>query len=289
MIAGERNMVGIITFNAMGPGSLDYLPCRYGTSRLLFRGPRRDLDAPYLAFIGGTETYGKFIADPFPALIEQQIGMTCANFGLPNAGIDAFAHDPFVPGAAAKSQITVLQVMGAQNMTNRFYSVHPRRNDRFVSASNLLRTIYAEVDFADFHYNRHLVTELASVSAERFATVRAELQAAWVARMRLLLKQVQGKSIVLWFSDHRPRSGDVKNTEDIDDGDPLFVTAEMMAEVSNLATEVVQVVASKKAQAAGTEGMVYAEMESVVAAEMLVPDAHAEAAEVLVKKIYDML
>lgn len=274
-----------MTFDTLGPGALDYLPCRYGASRLLFRGPRRDLNAPYVAFVGGTETYGKFIAKPFPALVEERLGMTCANFGLPNAGIDAFAHDPFVPGATVKSEVTVLQVMGAQNMTNRFYTVHPRRNDRFVSASTLLRTIYREVDFADFHYNRHLVTELARVSPERFATVRAELQAAWSARMRLMLKQIVGKSVVLWFSDHEPRSQENTMVNDDLTGDPLFITREMMDEVASLATHVIEVVASPQAQAAGTDGMVYAEMESVAAAEMLGPDAHAEAADAVVAAI----
>lgn len=278
-----------MTFDALGPGALDYLPCRYGASRLLFRGPRRDLNAPYVAFVGGTETYGKFIAKPFPALVEEQLGMTCVNFGLPNAGIDAFAHDPFVPGATAKGAITVLQVMGAQNMTNRFYTVHPRRNDRFVSASNLLRTIYREVDFADFHYNRHLVTELARVSPDRFATVRAELQAAWSARMRLMLKQISGRSIVLWFSDHAPQSQDATVNDGDLSGDPLFITREMMDEVRALATHVVEVVASPEACAAGTDGMVFAEMESVAAAEMLGPGAHAEAADALLQTIRYMM
>lgn len=278
-----------MSFDTMGLGALDYLPCRYGASRLLFRGPRRDLQAPYVAFVGGTETYGKFIAKPFPSLVEEQLGITCANFGLANAGIDAFAHDPFVPSATAKSQVTVLQVMGAQNMTNRFYTVHPRRNDRFVSASSLLRTIYREVDFADFHYNRHLVTELERVSPERFETVRTELQAAWSARMRLMLKQIVGKSIVLWFSDTGPCSQDAPVQDEAMVGGPLFVTSEMMDEVASLATHVVEVVASPKACASGTDGMVYAEMEAVAAAEMLGPDAHAEAAEALVKVINPMI
>ena len=277
-----------MTFDVLGPGALDYLPCRYGTSRLLFRGPRRDLADPYIAFIGGTETYGKFIATPFPALVEEQLGINCVNFGLPNAGIDAFTFDPFVPGAAEKSRITVVQVMGAQNMTNRFYTVHPRRNDRFVSAANLLKTIFKEVDFADFHYNRHLLRELHAVSPERFETVRAELQAAWCARMRLLLKRIVGKSIVLWFSDHRPRSSDeIADTHDLS-ADPLFITQEMMAEVSGLATNVVEVVASDAARAQGTKGMVFAEMESVAAGEMLSPAAHEEAAAALVEVIKAM-
>jgi hypothetical protein len=90
-----------MTYDALGVGALDYLPCRYRRSKLLFRGPRRRLERDYVAFIGGTETYGKFIEHPFPDLIEQATGLACANFGFPNAGEDVFAYDPFVPCAAA--------------------------------------------------------------------------------------------------------------------------------------------------------------------------------------------
>jgi uncharacterized protein DUF6473 len=63
-----------MTIDALGLGALDYLPCRYGNSKLLFRGPKRSLDEPYIAFIGGTETYGKFLAKPFPVLVEEEFG-----------------------------------------------------------------------------------------------------------------------------------------------------------------------------------------------------------------------
>jgi hypothetical protein len=273
-----------MTYDALGPGSLDYLPCRYGSSKLLFRGPRRDLETPYLAFVGGTETYGKFIEKPFAVRVEEEIGTKCVNFGFPNAGIDAFSHDPFVVGAAVDAKITVIQVLGAQNMTNRFYAVHPRRNDRFVSASQMLQTIYREVDFADFHFNKHMLKRLMVVSPGRFEAVRAELQQAWLARMRLLLGQIKGKTILLWLSDRAPASNGAIN-EEILGSDPLFVTSEMMDEIAPHATKVIEVVASKEALAAGTDGMVFSQMEALAAAEMMGPVAHTEAAGAVVDAI----
>ena len=280
LAVGELKKVGVMTYDALGPGALDYLPCRYGTSKLLFRGPRRDLEKPYLAFIGGTETYGKFIEEPFPARIESAIGTSCVNFGFPNAGIDAFAHDPFVVSAAIKAKVTVIQVLGAQNMTNRFYAVHPRRNDRFVSASQLLNTIYREVDFADFHFNKHMLKRLLLVSPDRFETVKSELQQAWLARMRLLLGQIKGKTILFWLADHAPKLNSESEDQELG-SDPLFVTREMMDEISPYATSMVEVVACKKTNLAGTPGMVFSQMEAMAAAEMMGPGAHAEAADAL--------
>jgi hypothetical protein len=275
--------VGKMTYDVLGPGALDYLPCRYGTSRLLFRGPKRNLNSSYCAFIGGTETYGKFIQQPFPALVELELGMPCVNFGQANAGIDAFSYDPFVIDAAAKANVTVVQVMGAQNMTNRFYAVHPRRNDRFISTSTLLRKIYRDVDFADFHYNKHMLTRLMMVCPDRFEVVRQELQQAWLARMRLMLKQISGKSILLWFAEHTPDAG---SDEGVGLGpDPLFITTDMLHEIAGFATEVVEVVASTKAKSQGTEGQFFGEMEAVVASEMMGPMAHQEAAVAVLRAI----
>src|SRR5210317_223864 len=89
---------------------LSYSPCRYGSSRMLFRGPRKRLDLPYLAFIGGTETYGKFLEKPFPTLVEKAMRQTCVNFGCMNGGIDAFVNDPTIMDICAEADLTVVQV-----------------------------------------------------------------------------------------------------------------------------------------------------------------------------------
>ncbi len=273
-----------MTYDALGPGALDYSPCRYGTSKLLFRGPRRHLKSPYLAFIGGSETYGKFIEQPFPARVEAAIGMTCVNFGFPNAGVDVFVDDPFVGRAAAKARITVVQVLGAQNMTNRLYAVHPRRNDRFISATPLLQRIYREVDFADFHFNKHMLGRLLTVSPNRFEAVRAELQQAWLQRMRQMLGQIKGKIILLWMADHAPPAKALLNPQTLG-RDPLFITREMIDELAPLVSKVIEVVTSDKAISAGTKGMVFSQLEALAAAEMMGTRAHADAATALVKTI----
>ncbi len=277
-----------MSIESMGPGALDYLPCRYGASKLVFRGPRRDLSDPFVAFVGSTETYGKFIEEPYPALVERALEKTCVNFGLLNAGIDAFVHDPFVLETAAQADVTVVQVMGAQNMTNRFYAVHPRRNDRFVSASALLQTIYREVDFTEFNFTKHMLGDLLTLSPDRFYTVKMELQQAWIARMRLMLGSIKGKTVLLWFASQPPPE-DIEG-EDKDLGqDPLFVIRKMIDEITPLVTKVVEINTSTQAMEAGTQGMVFSEMEALAAQEMLGPIAHAEAAERLVKVIGDLL
>ena len=258
---------------------------RYGTSKLLFRGPRRSLNKPYLTFLGGTETYGKFIANPFPELVEQSIGRTCINLGCVNAGVDVFSTDVQITEMATGADVTVVQIMGAHNMSNRFYTVHPRRNDRFLKPSSLLQAIYREVDFAEFNFNKHMLQRLYTLSPGRFDTVVDELRQAWLARMRMLLGQIKGKTVLLWFADHTPDdvlSADVEK-------DPWFITRDMIEKLRPLATDVIEVVASPSTCALGTEGMVFNQMEAPVAKHLLGPAAHQEAAAAVVDCVRGLL
>lgn len=270
----------MMTYDMLGPGALDYAPCRYGTSKLTFRGPARDLRWPFVAFLGGAETYGRFMAQPFPALVEREVGRICVNFGQPNAGIDVFALDPEILTAASRAEATVIEVPGACNLTNRFYAVHPRRNDRFVSASPLLARIYPEVDFAEFHFINHMLTRLQDVSAERFEVVREEVQKAWVARMKLLLRQIGGIRLLLWLGDGPAPNHGAGAVARIGSGAaPAMVTRDMMAEVAPAASEVLTVVVPPAAIAAGRGALRYTEMEQAAAARMLGAEAHALCAE----------
>lgn len=256
---------------------LTYAPCRYGMSRIMFRGPKRRLNQPYFAFIGGTETYGKFIDRPFPTLIEKDIGRTCVNFGCVNGGVDAFVNDPTIMAACHDAELTVVQIMGANFLSNRFYSVHPRRNDRFLRALTVLQAIYNEVDFADFTFTRALLSKLHALSPERFDIVVTELRKAWVARMRNMLGQIGPNAVLLWFA-RKPMSDDPWNAvHDPLQVDPLFITKSMIDELRPLVRDVVEAVPSDIARQQGTKGMYFSPMQAKAASEMLGVACHAEA------------
>lgn len=220
-----------------GAGALDYFSCRYGASRLVFRGPHRALEQPFVAFLGGAETYGKLVEDPFPALVERQAGVACVNFGLVNAGVDAFLKDPALPDLARGARAVVVQVMGAQNLTNGFYSVHPRRNDRFVAATARLQALFPKVELTDVHFTRHLVCRLHDTSPRDFAAVVAELKAVWVARMAQLLEAFDCPRLLLWLGPAPPPASATPDLR----AEPLLVDAAMLARLRPLVQEVVRV------------------------------------------------
>ncbi len=258
-----------------GEGSLEYFPCHYGSSRILFRGPKRDIGRAYVAVIGGTEAYGKFVPRPFPDVVEQDLGLPVVNLGCMNAGPDVFLNETAVTQIAAEACVTVVQLLGAQNLSNRYYAVHPRRNDRFLGATPLLRGIFPRVDFTEFNFTRHMLMSLQRASADRFEVVAEELRAAWVSRMKLLLSRLTGRTVLLWMSDAPPPSP----TRRADLGqNPMLVDSEMVAALRGQAADYLEAVISPQALCEGVEGMAFAPMEAPAAAGVLGPAAHREVA-----------
>ncbi|MAC80342.1 MAG: hypothetical protein CML66_20000 [Rhodobacteraceae bacterium] len=261
-----------MSFERAGASALDYDICRYGVSRLMFRGPKKVMDGPYVAFLGGTETFGRCVTDPFPKLVEAATGATCVNLGQVNAGIDAFIADPEVPRLLSGARLSVLQVLGAANMSNRFYRVHPRRNDRFLSASSTLASIYREVDFTEFTFTRHMLHSLREASDERFLLVEDELRTAWTARMRLLLRGLKCPSILLWLK--------VPTGDDLGP-DPLMVTREMVEDVADLVCDVVELTVTPAGLSGDLADMVIGQTEWPAVSRLIGPAAHVQIATAL--------
>ena len=171
-MCGEfENLVGTMKHDRLVELRSAIPSCRYGNSRLFFRVPKRNLSGRYNAFIGGKETFGKYLDHPYPALVEAALGKTCVNFGVVNAGVDVFVNDTTIMAACAKADITVIQMTGAHNLSNRFYKVHPRRNDRFLSGSPLMAALYPDMDFSEYNFTRHLLGALFERSPERFEII----------------------------------------------------------------------------------------------------------------------
>ncbi|MEQ9260122.1 MAG: DUF6473 family protein [Roseovarius sp.] len=237
--------------------------CRYDGSRLLFRGPPRPLEGEFVACLGGTETFAREVALPFPDLLEELTGLTCVNFGWPNAGVEAFANDRALMGSAARARACVLQVPGAANLSNMYYRVHPRRNDRFLQPTEALQALYPEVDFMEFSFTRHLLGRLMALSPERFAYIREELATVWLASMRGLIGRIGAPVVLLWLSG-RPPEARCDSPDPADD--PAFVTRVMLEALRGEVAAVVELVLPREAGAGG-----FGPAQHAAVAEALVP------------------
>ncbi len=274
-----------MSYELTGASALSDEPCRYGKSKLLVRGPRRDLDTPYLAFMGGTEVYGRFVQRPFVARLEESLERTCVNLGSVNAGLDSFVQDEELKSVARGADVTVLQVLGAQNISNRLYRVHPRRNDRFLQASDSLSELYGEVDFTEYHFNKHLLTGLESCSPERFAAVRAELETAWVARMSQMIEELDGQVVLLWLRYDLDKGA----SSSLLDQEPTLVERGMIDALRSQVLAVIELPVQTAGGADDIDGMVLGQMDLPTAGHMIGPMEHMRIANAAAEGIRQVL
>ena len=274
-----------MSFLIQGASALDEEPCRYGESRLPCRGPRREPDGHYIVFMGGSETYGRFVEWPFAALTEQATGRVCINLGSVNAGLDSYVHDRSLMDIAKGADAVVVQIMPAQNLSNRFYRVHPRRNDRFLEPTPELVSMYPEVDFTEFNFNMHLLNTLKKVSPSRFGTIKAELKSLWTARMRRLIEVTGKRTLLLWlrYMDRGPMQVETAACTS-----PAFVDAKM---IDSLRSNVAGIIMRKVRSAGATgdlESMFFGQMEEPIAEQMIGPTKHALIANAVVEALRDL-
>lgn len=265
-------------FDRMGAGALDYAPYKLEGGRVLLRGPKPLLGGAYCAFLGGSETYGRFVPAPYPALVERSLGLPCANFGCIGGGVDVVLHEEPLLAACAAARVTVVALTGAQALSNRMFKVHPRRNDRFIRAAPQLRQLYPDVDFAEFHFTRHMLTRLHARAPAHFAAIVDEMQTAWLARMRMLIARIAGRVVLLWLGEGaaQPALAPPFGRE------PLFISGQLVDELRPLVADVVICRPDPVPEEDRTQGMVLAEVERPAAREMLPVTAHRIAAEALI-------
>ncbi len=255
---------------------IDYQTCRYGSSKIMFRGPARKLRGDYIAFLGGSETFGRFIPTPFPDLIEQRTGVTAVNLGCIDAGLDCYAASHDLLEICSNATATVIQILGATNMSNRFYTVDQRHSDRFLRASRQFKEIYPEIDFSTFTLINEMLAKLGQTDPDRLHRLRQEIQTAWVARMRALLRNIEGPKILLWLADHAPFSlgsgGTICRM-------PLFVDRAMLNALNTPETTFIEVVATQEDIRKGRERMVFNQQDLQHVTQILGPSVHDRVAQ----------
>lgn len=259
-----------------GAGALDYSPCRYGASKAVFRGPGCDLSRPYVAMLGGSATFGKYVDRPYPALVEQALAVPVANLAGLNAGLDFYLSDPATLDIAAGASAAVVQVTGAEALSNPFYSVHGRRNDRFLAATPALRSLFPQVDFTDIHFTRHLLQVLERSDGGAFRQVVQGLRQNWLAKMRQLLAWLPPRLVLLWLADTPP-----PDRAECLDMTPLFIDRTMLDALRPEVSDLVVASPSPRARAMARFDMTYPETEAVQAACLPGSATHAEVAECL--------
>ncbi len=272
-----------MSYAQAGADALDYNTWRHGASRLVFRGPRMRFDGAFNLALGGSATFGRFIERPWPGLVDGATGVAMANLGAQHAGVEAMLRDPEIPALMGRAQAVVIQITGAHLVSNGYFRVHPRRNDRFVTATPALAALFPEVDFTDFSFTRHLLGTLRGIDTGRYARVVAELRSRWLDGMRTLIGHSNGPCIALWLAEAPPPADSAAPALG---RDPLFVTRAMIDALGPDLAEVTEVTGPTVLPA---EGMVYPPLQAAAAAELPGPVLHARAGQAVADRLRRMM
>lgn len=112
-------------------------------------------------------------------------------------GVDFHLNDPAVADSGRTAQAFVLMLPPLGNLDNPFYSVHCRRNDRFLAARPALKDLFPDVDFTEFDFTGHMLGTLAATCPERFVVARRVLQQTWLRKMVDLLRRMPARGVLL--------------------------------------------------------------------------------------------
>lgn len=222
----------------------DYKVYRFGRSRQIFRGPQADLRGRYVCFVGASHTFGRFADYPFPALVGARLEMKTLNLGAEGAGPGFFLADPDVLRAASDAPVCVVQAMCATAISNRMFTVRPRRNLRLHAVSELLRGIYPDVDFDRFAFVRPMLRHLHGLDPMRFRMVENEMKNAWIGRTQTLLNAIETRTVLFWFAQRAPDEVVPEDDPEVS-AYPLFVDRAMVETVRGAADGYVEVVSRR--------------------------------------------
>lgn len=254
---------------------------RYGDSRIAFRGPAVDPAAPHVAVVGSDEVAGRYVDMPMTAHVAEALGCPVANLGVHCGSLDALLRDEGALRALGGADVAVVQAMPAHMVSNRLYSVHPRRNDRVLEISRRMTALWPDVDFTDFVFVRHMLVTLRDRDPMRFAAVSDELETAWRARMPKLIAALPERRILVALRD---ADADPLGPQ------PLFVPQAAADEVAASFDAAVAVdLSGLRGHPSGLEEMVF-EPEAAAAARLaLPPEGHERAAAAIVGALAPLL
>ncbi len=167
---------------------VDYQYWELPGTGIQFRGPAVDFDdpAPYFSCAGAAQTFGCFVTNPYPAILETRLGMRAVNLGLGSATPAVFSNDD-VLRVINGGRFLVLQVMAARQCGNSRLQSH---------GTDLVRDS-RHGDEIPAHMAWQRILEEEPSNLDRYI---AESQASWIDQYEQLLRQIHVPVILFYFS-----------------------------------------------------------------------------------------
>ena len=127
------------------------------------------------------------------------MSMPIVNLGAQYSGAWFYTEGDAIHEIIENAQVIFMEAPSIVNQSNPFYRVHPRRNDRFVTAVGPLHDLFPEADFVECHSTKHLITKLITIDAARADIVFRTLQDEWMRNLTIMRARWRTKTVVHWY------------------------------------------------------------------------------------------
>jgi hypothetical protein len=231
---------GVDKFQAADRAILDYQYVKLPGTEVLVRGPLpADLSGGFVACLGGAHTLGRFIEHPYPALLQQQLGVPVLNLGNGGGKPEFYLQSSGLLEVVNRAKCVVIQVMSALGSPNRLLQPTSMTHNA-VRIADGIPTPKNPVS-GDSAY-RILIKH---VTPEILHEVVGETRGNWLAQMGTLLDGITVPKVLFWYSVRTPAYTEKFDNSDALLGDyPQLVTDTMITELRPKAQGYVECISS---------------------------------------------
>jgi len=159
----------------------------------IFRGPAPDLSRPFVACVGGAQTFGRFTTSPFPQQLAQRLHMPVLNLGLGGAG-PRYALRPEILAVLNRAQLVIVQYFSGRSASCSLFdnSMQGRNSGKYLPNNKFMS------------YEQFFKDMVAREDPQLLARIVAETREDYVHSMREVAAKLQPPKIALWMSRRKP-------------------------------------------------------------------------------------
>jgi hypothetical protein len=196
-----------------------------------------DASKPYGVAIGAAQTFGRYVAEPFPQLVAAQNNIQILNLGFAGAGPSFFLRRPELLRWINGAEFVVVQAMSGRNVSNFVFETC--ENQDVVRKRGTKDTMFVESAYRAF---------LLESEPSLAIALRAANRVQWLREMAELFKRISvPRRCLLWFSRRKPNYKEGLDNLSSYWGDmPHFVTRPLLEElIRTVSVECIEVVSTE--------------------------------------------
>lgn len=169
----------------------------YNFQGLELRGPELKSNK-YIAYIGASQTFGRYCTTPYSHILEKKLDLETLNFGIGGKGPNFFLQNQKIMEAVNKAELVIIQVLSGRSIGNSVFQ-------SLDGGMHGIRLIDGKKMRSDSIFSELISgKDERGLSKEFMADLVKEIRNNYVDEMIKLLKAIQPPKVLFWFSTRTP-------------------------------------------------------------------------------------